>query len=62
MKRESVTFGGRRCSVRLLAGLLATFAWQAAQTAQAADLGKVMPLGDSITLGVPVNGGYRDPL
>ena len=25
-------------------------------------LGAVMPMGDSITLGVPVTGGYRDPL
>jgi len=25
-------------------------------------LGAIMPMGDSITLGVPVTGGYRDPL
>jgi len=28
----------------------------------AANLGTIMPMGDSITLGVPVAGGYRDPL
>ncbi len=33
-----------------------------AAVSRAADLGTIMPLGDSITLGVPVNGGYRDPL
>lgn len=39
--------------------------WLAASAclgSKAADLGTIMPLGDSITLGVPVNGGYRDPL
>jgi lysophospholipase L1-like esterase len=41
----------------LLAALLAT-----AARGPAADLGDIMPLGDSITLGVPVSGGYRDPL
>ncbi len=34
----------------------------AALPAAAADLGDILPLGDSITLGVPVSGGYRDPL
>jgi lysophospholipase L1-like esterase len=29
---------------------------------QARDFGNVMPLGDSITCGIPILGGYRDPL
>jgi len=62
MKRIVETFNGNRVCVCLLAGFLAAFVWQAPQTAQAADLGKLMPMGDSITLGVPVAGGYRDPL
>ena len=62
MKRTVETFNWNGVSTRLLAGVLAAFVWQARQAAQAADLGKVMPMGDSITLGVPINGGYRDPL
>jgi len=45
-----------------MAAGLAVFAALAPQAARSADLGKIMPMGDSITLGVPVNGGYRDPL
>ena len=62
MKRISDPFNWNCVSARLLAGFLAVFVWQAPQAALAADLGKVMPMGDSITLGVPINGGYRDPL
>jgi len=49
-------------SVRLLAGVLSAFAWLAPQNTQAENLGKVMPMGDSITDGSNVAGGYRDPL
>ena len=49
-------------SVRLLVGFLAALVWQAPQISQAEDLGKIMPMGDSITLGSNVAGGYRDPL
>ena len=35
---------------------------QAATVDFASGLGNIMPMGDSITLGVPVSGGYRDPL
>ncbi len=62
MKRIAETFKGFRDNACLLTGVLAALVWQAAQTVQATDLGKIMPMGDSITLGVPVNGGYRDPL
>ena len=43
------------CVVMLLAAT-------AGSSATAKDLGKIMPMGDSITEGVPVAGGYRDPL
>ena len=56
------TFNWHGVSTRLLAGFIAAFVWQGQQTAQAGDLGKVMPMGDSITLGSNVAGGYRDPL
>jgi lysophospholipase L1-like esterase len=62
MKRTSESGAWHCVGTRLLAGFLAAFIWQAPQAAQAADLGTIMPMGDSITLGVPVNGGYRDPL
>ena len=62
MKRISEAFIWHGVSTPLLAVLLAALVWQAPQTTMAADQGKVMPMGDSITLGVPVNGGYRDPL
>ena len=62
MKRISEVFDGRFIGMRLSSVFLAVFLWQASQTVPAADLGKIMPMGDSITLGVPVAGGYRDPL
>ena len=47
-------------------GFFVTFGFTFLSSAQieAADLGKIMPLGDSITLGVgsPATGGYREPL
>lgn len=44
----------------MLAGMLGSHP----KTAQAKsyNLGNIMPLGDSITMGWPVDGGYRDPL
>jgi len=57
MKKIAEAFGKQ-----LFVGLLAALAWLAPHAARAEDLGKVMPMGDSITLGVPVAGGYRDPL
>jgi hypothetical protein len=48
--------------LKRLARALTVGAGLMAGNAQAADLGKIMPMGDSITLGVPVAGGYRDPL
>ena len=44
--------------------ILAGMAGMAAPNARADDynLGSIMPLGDSITMGYPVEGGYRDPL
>lgn len=44
--------------------LLAGLPGSVPETAQAKDynLGNIMPLGDSITMGWPVEGGYRDPL
>ena len=62
MKSISETVNRPCVSTRLLAGFLAAFVWQASQSVQAADLGKIMPMGDSITLGSNVTGGYRDPL
>ena len=62
MKRISATFNWHWISTHLLAGFLAACVWQAPQTAQAEDLGDVMPMGDSITLGSNIIGGYRDPL
>ncbi len=62
MNRITGSFNWHCVGTRLLAGFLAAFAWQSPQAAQAEDLGKIMPMGDSITLGVPVAGGYRDPL
>ena len=62
MNRMSITNNWHGVSTCLLAGFLAVFIGQATQTARAADLGKIMPLGDSITLGSNVTGGYRDPL
>lgn len=43
------------CLTGVILGLFPSFAL-------AENLGKIMPMGDSITLGVPVAGGYRDPL
>lgn len=48
--------------LRLLMGMLSAYVWQTPLTTRAEDLGKIMPMGDSITYGVPVAGGYRDPL
>jgi len=62
MIRCKVIFGGYNTRALFLAAFLSTFVWQTAQTARAEDLGTIMPMGDSITLGFPVNGGYRDPL
>ena len=61
MKKIAEAFNGHGTVTRLFAVFLAAFICQVQQTA-AADLGKIMPMGDSITLGVPVAGGYRDPL
>ncbi len=47
---------------RILACSLFCITILASQAAQAKDLGKIMPMGDSITLGVGDDGGYRDPL
>ncbi|MCX6875336.1 MAG: GDSL-type esterase/lipase family protein [Verrucomicrobia bacterium] len=49
-------------NLKHLALALALGAGLMAGSAQALDLGKIMPMGDSITDGVPVAGGYRDPL
>jgi autotransporter-associated beta strand protein len=62
MSRATEIVNWQYVSKRLLAGIVAVFVWQIPQTAQAADLGKIMPMGDSITLGSNVVGGYRDPL
>jgi autotransporter-associated beta strand protein len=62
MRKITETFSLHDVGTRLLAGFLAACVWQTPQTAQAADLGNVMPMGDSITLGSNVTGGYRDPL
>lgn len=47
---------------RILACSLFCITFLASQAAQAKDFGKIMPMGDSITLGVGDEGGYRDPL
>jgi lysophospholipase L1-like esterase len=57
------------CSIRVykvwktaLATVVALAVLGGGSTASAVALGKIMPLGDSITQGSPVSGGYRDPL
>jgi lysophospholipase L1-like esterase len=62
MNRFSAGLSGQRRALRLCIGFLAAFMWQVSQNAQATELGKIMPMGDSITLGYNVNGGYRAPL
>jgi lysophospholipase L1-like esterase len=62
MKKISELFSQQGLGTHLLTAFIAAFIWHAPQTAQAEDLGDIMPMGDSITLGVPIAGGYRDPL
>ena len=58
MKRISAIF--KRHSIAFFLFLI--FAAAISQTVSAENLGSIMPMGDSITYGVPVAGGYRDPL
>jgi len=62
MKRISEGFNWHCISTRIIAGFLTAFVWMVQQTVNAADLGTIMPMGDSITLGSNIAGGYRDPL
>lgn len=62
MKRIVETFNRACLCPWLLLVLLVNLLGLAPQLASAENLGNIMPLGNSITLGVPVAGGYRDPL
>lgn len=62
MKASSENLKIFPAEMHLLTAIITTFLWFTPHTVQAADLGNIMPMGDSITYGVPVAGGYRDPL
>ena len=58
MKKVSWVVSKRNCLFRFVFAFVCLSLF----SVTAKDFGKIMPMGDSITLGAPIAGGYRDPL